>query len=68
MTISKTKLTLTFIDNIWGADIADIQLISKFNKGIRFLLCVIDIFSKYEWVIPFKETNLLQLLMLSKNF
>ena len=33
-------------DNIWGADLADMQLISKFNKGFRFLLCVIDIFSK----------------------
>ena len=41
-----------FKDNIWGADLADMQLISKFNKGIRFLLCVIDIFSKYAWVIP----------------
>ena len=30
-----------------GADLADIQLINKFNKGIRFLLCVIDIYSKY---------------------
>ena len=35
-----------FKDNIWGADLADMQLISKFNKGFRFLLCVIDIFSK----------------------
>ena len=34
-------------NNIWGADLADMQLISKYNKGIRFLLCVIDIFSKY---------------------
>ena len=34
-------------DNIWGADLADVQLISKFNKGFRFSLCVIDIFSKY---------------------
>ena len=34
-----------FKDNIWGADLADTQLISKFNKGLRFLLCVIDIFS-----------------------
>ena len=33
-------------DNIWGADL-DMQLISKFNKGFRFSLCVIDIFSKY---------------------
>ena len=31
------------------------QLISKFNKGIRFLLCVIDIFSKYAWVIILKD-------------
>ena len=30
------------------------QLLSKYNKGIRFLLCVIDIFSKYAWVIPLK--------------
>ena len=31
------------------------QLISKFNKGNRFLLCVIDIFSKYVWVAPLKD-------------
>ena len=31
------------------------QLISKFNKGIRFLLCVIDIYSKYAWVVPLKD-------------
>ena len=42
-------------DNIWGADLADMQLISKFNKGFRFLLCVIDIFSKYAWVVPLKD-------------
>ena len=33
-------------DNIWGVDLADIQLLSKFNKRFRFLLCIIDIFSK----------------------
>ena len=42
-------------DNIWGADLADMQLISKFNKEFRFLLCVIDIFSKYAWVVPLKD-------------
>ena len=31
------------------------QLISKFNIGFRFLLCVIDIFSKYAWVLPLKD-------------
>ena len=40
-----------FIDNIWGADLADMQLLSKFNKGIRFLLCVIDVISKYAWIV-----------------
>ena len=42
-------------DNIWGANLADMQLISKFNKGFGFLLCVIDIFSKYTWVVPLKD-------------
>ena len=41
----KRKVYSAFKDNIWGANLADMQLISKFNKG--FLLCVIDIFSKY---------------------
>ena len=43
-----------FKDNIWGAELVDIQLTSKLNKGFRFLLCVIDIFSKYAWVVPLK--------------
>ena len=51
----KGKVYLFVIYNIWGIDLADIQLISKFNKGILFLLCVIDIFSKYTLVIPFKD-------------
>ena len=37
----------TFIENIWGAGFADMQLISKFNEGFRFLLCVTNTFSKY---------------------
>ena len=45
----------SFRDNIWGVGLADMQLLSKFNKGFRFLLCVIDIFSKYPWVIPLKD-------------
>ena len=44
-----------FKDNILGADLADMQLISKFNKEFLFLLCVIDIFSKYAWVVPLKD-------------
>ena len=47
----KRKDYSRFRDNILGADM---QLISKFNKRFRFLLCVIDIYSKYAWVVPSK--------------
>ena len=53
--INKRKVRSSFIDNIWVADLVDMQLISKFNKGIRFLFCVIVIFSKYVWVIPLED-------------
>ena len=43
-----------FKDSIWGADLADMQ-ISTFIKRFRFLLCVIDIFSKYTWISPLKD-------------
>ena len=43
----KRKVHSPFIDNIWSADLADMQLINKFNKGFRFLSCINDIFSKY---------------------
>ena len=43
-----------FKDKIWAEDLADMQLISNFNKGFRFLLCVIDIYSKYAWVVLLK--------------
>ena len=42
-------------DNIQGVDLVDMQLISKYNKGIRYLLCDIDLFSKYTWVVPLKD-------------
>ena len=50
----KRTVYSTSIDNIWGADLADMQLISKFNKRFRLLLSVIDIFSEYAWVVPLK--------------
>ena len=50
----KRKVHAAFKDNIWDADLADMQILSKYNKGIRFLLCVLDIFSKYAWVVSFK--------------
>ena len=51
----KRKVHAAFKDNVWGADLADMQLLRKYNKGIRFLLCVIGIFSKYAGVAPLKD-------------
>ena len=53
----KRRVYATFKDNIWGAELADMQLISKFSKGFRFLLCVTDIFSKYAWVVSLKDMH-----------
>ena len=44
----------SFEDNIWGVDLADMTLISTFNKGIKYLLRV-DLFSTYAWVVPLKN-------------
>ena len=50
----RRKMYSSFKDNIWGVDLADIKLISKYNKEIRYLLCAIDLFSKYPFVVPLK--------------
>ena len=55
----KTKVQSPFIVNIWGPDLADMQLISEFNKGISFSLCVIEIYSKYAWVLPLKDKKVI---------
>ena len=51
----KRKVHSSFKDNIWGVNLADMQLLSKYNKGIKYLLCAIDLFSKYAWVAPIKD-------------
>ena len=38
-----------------GIDLADMSLISRFNNGIKYLLCIIDLFSRYSWVIPLRN-------------
>ena len=53
--LKKRKVYSFFKDNIWGVDLADMQPLSKYNKGIKYLLCAIDLFSKYAWVIPIKD-------------
>ena len=45
----------SFKDNIWGVNLAEMQLISKYNKGIRYLLCATVLFSKYAFFVPLKD-------------
>ena len=53
--VLKTTVYWGFKHNICVADLADMELIIKFNKGFRFLFCVIGIFCKYAWVVPLKD-------------
>ena len=52
---NKRKVYSQFKDNIWGVDFADMQSLSRKNKGIKYLLCAIDLYSKYAFVIPLKD-------------
>ena len=52
---NKRKVYSQFKGNIWGVDLADMQSLSRKNKGIKYLLCAIDVFSKYVFVVPFKD-------------
>ena len=51
----KRKVYSQFKDNIWGVDVADMQSLSRKYKGIKYLLCAIDLYSKYAFVIPLKD-------------
>ena len=52
---NRQKVYSSFRDNVWGVDLADMQSLSKYIKGITYLLCAIDLFSKYVWVVPLKD-------------
>ena len=51
----KRRVTSFGIDKIWAADLVEMQKFSKWNKGIKYLLMVIDVFSKYGWINPLKD-------------
>ena len=57
--IEKRKVRSSFTDNIWAADLADMQLVSKYNIGFRLLLCLIEIYYKYASVIPLSNKKAL---------
>ena len=51
----KRTVYSSFRDNIWGFDLGDMQSLSKYKKGIEYLLCAIALFSEYAWVVPIKD-------------
>ena len=51
----KRTVYSSYRDNVWGFDLTHMQSLSKYNKGIKYLLCAIDLFSKYAWVVPLKH-------------
>ena len=51
----RRKVYVSSFDSSWDVDLAVMQLISKCNNGIRYLLCLIDLFSRYSWVFPLKD-------------
>ena len=53
--LKKRKVYSSFRDNIWDVDLADTQSLSKYNKGNKYLLRAVDLFSKYTWVFPLKD-------------
>ena len=53
----RNKTFVGGIDKQWQADLADMQRISKHNDGVKYLLTVIDVFSKYAWAVPVKQKS-----------
>ena len=58
----KRKVYSQFKDNRWGVDLADMQSLSRKNKGIKYLLYFIDLYSKYAFVIPLKDKKGISIL------
>ena len=53
----KRRIIVSGIDEIWAADLVDMQAFAEYNDRIKYLLCVIDLFSKYGWIVPLKDKS-----------
>ena len=56
------KVIVNHIDEIWSSDFVEMQQFSKWNKGYRYLLLVLDMFSEYGWIVPLKDKKKVKLL------
>ena len=63
----RRKTVVAGIDTQWQADLADLSKLSKFNDKHRYLLCIIDVFSKYAWVVPIKDKTGITLVIAFKS-
>ena len=62
----RRKTVVAGIDTQWQADLADLSKLSKSNDKHRYLLCIIDVFSKYAWVVPIKDKTGITLVIAFK--
>ena len=53
----RNRVIVTEIDDQWQADLVDISSLARFNKGYKFLLTCIDVFSKFAWVVSLKNSS-----------
>ena len=51
---TKRRVIAHNVDDIWCSDLVDMQKLSKWNRGYKYLLMVLDLFSKYGWIVPLK--------------
>ena len=63
----RRKVFVRGIDNIWGIDLSDMNMFMKYNDDYRYILCVIDVFSKFAWSIPLKNKSALTVLNAMKS-
>ena len=57
---TRIKVYASFKDNIWAADLAEMESLSSKNKNVKYSLCVIVVFTKYAWVKPLKMKKVKQ--------